>query len=211
MRAGTPKDLVCLVADKNIEQSILALLHRSRALRIRQVTHEVLVHPEHDPGCLLRSPEFLRSFANRFAHALVLFDREGCGRDEDSRTKIEQDLEERLSRAGWEERAVAIVLDPELEAWVWSDSPHVAAALGWTGRVPDLRSWLRDHDLLDSESPKPGQPKKAVEQALRIARKPRSSALYRQLAREVGLARCVDPSFSKLKETLRHWFPRTVS
>lgn len=208
MTTGDPKDLICLVADKNAEQSILSLLDRPDALGIRHVTFEVLVHPEHDPGCFLRSPELLRSFANRFTHAIVVFDREGCGREEDSRKELELDLEKRLSRTGWQKRAAAIVLDPELEAWVWSDSPHVDAALGWAGRNPDLRSWLQDHDLLDPHGPKPGRPKEAVERALQVVRKPRSSALYRQLAQEVGLARCVDPSFSKLRRTLRRWFPR---
>jgi len=154
MTAEDPKDLVCLVADKNTEQSILTLLDRPEALAIRRVTFDILIHPEHDPGCLLRSPEFLRSLA------------------------------------GWRERAAAIVVDPEIDAWVWSDSPRVEAVLGWTGRDPDLRSWLRDHELLDPSSPKPGRPKEAVEKALQLVRKPRSSALYRQLAREVGLARC---------------------
>jgi hypothetical protein len=190
MTAEDPKDLVCLVADKNTEQSILTLLDRPEALAIRRVTFDILIHPEHDPGCLLRSPEFLRSFVKRFTHAIVVFDREGCGREADSRRTLELDLEKRLSRAGWRERAAAIVVDPEIDAWVWSDSPRVDAVLGWTGRDPDLRSWLRDHELLDPSSPKPGRPKEAVEKALQLVRKPRSSALYRQLAREVGLARC---------------------
>lgn len=120
---------------------------------------------------------------------------------------IEQSILKRLSRAGWKKRAAAIVLDPELEAWVWSDSPHVDEALGWAGRDPDLRSWLRDRDLLDPQTPKPVRPKEAVEKAPQVTRKPRSSALYRQLAQDVGLARCVDPSFSKLRKTLRRWFP----
>jgi hypothetical protein len=26
----------------------------------------------------------------------------------------------------WEDRAAAIVIDPELENWFWADSPHIA-------------------------------------------------------------------------------------
>jgi hypothetical protein len=57
---------------------------------------------------------------------------------------------------------------------------------------------------------KPADPKAAVEKALVAARKPRSSALYRELAENVNLDRCQDPSFIKLKSTLRNWFGETT-
>lgn len=98
------------------------------------------------------------------------------------------------------------MIDPELETWVWSESPHVDAALGWSGRSPDLRSWLTERGWLDSGNPKPRRPKEAVEKALWAIRKARSSAIYAQLARKVTVSGCVDPAFSKLKATLQTWF-----
>lgn len=200
------KDLVVLVADKNIEFAIEGLLQRPESLGTRPISFEVLPHPERDPGCLLRSPEFLRSFTHRYFHALVLFDREGCGRGRESRSSLEEDLESRLSD-DWTERARAVVMDPELEAWFWSDSPHVAEALGWRDRDPDLRTWLEERGFLTSGSIKPSRPKEAVEAALREVRRPRSSAIYGRLASVVSFRRCTDPAFLKLLETLRLWFP----
>jgi hypothetical protein len=79
--------------------------------------------------------------------------------------------------------------------------------LGWEGANPPLR-WLEDNSLLNPGAEKPADPKRAVEQALREVRQPRSSAIYGKLAENVGLQRCKDLAFSKLKETLVAWFPR---
>lgn len=199
-------DLLVLVADANIEFTIKGLLTRPQALGIRPITARVLPHPERDPGCLLRAPEFLRAFRNQYQHALVIFDREGCGRDTHSREELEAELERRLA-PHWGKLAAAVVLDPELEVWLWSDSPHVDRILGWEGREPDLRSWLVQEDYAEQREAKPGRPKEAVEHALRLARKPRSSALYRKLAGTVSFQRCTDPAFARLLDVLRIWFP----
>lgn len=203
---GVTQDLVVLVADKDMEQSVTGICLRSAALGVRPFTHQVLVHPARDPGCLRNGVDFLRPFQRQFAHALILFDRIGCGREEQSRNALEAGVEQALSVSGWEERGAAIVLDPELEVWVWSDSPHVAEVLGWYGYQPDLRQWLQDQHLLIAGEIKPNQPKKAMEDALRIVRQPRSSALYRRLAQQVSLSRCADDSFLKFKATLQNWF-----
>jgi hypothetical protein len=100
-----------------------------------------------------------------------------------------------------EERAEVVVIDPELEIWVWSASPHVEDVLGWRGSTPPLRSWLRNQGLWGDDRPKPQDPKRAMEGALYEKRIPRSSSLYRQLAEKVGLTTCRDAS---LKDTCRY-------
>jgi hypothetical protein len=202
------KDLVCLVADKSIEASLKGLFSRFRSLRFRQVIFDLFVHPDRDPGCLLRSHDFLRPFANQYQHALVVLDQEGCGQDEVERTVLESDIEGRLGGTGWGDRTAAIVIAPELENWVWSNSPHVDRALGWEGRTVPLRSWLREEGFLQPGSTKPLQPKRAVDLALRTVRIPRSSAIYLALAQSVSTERCTDPAFAKLRRCLREWFPQ---
>ncbi len=184
------------------------LLGRPEALGIRELAHDIYVHPQRDPGCLHRSADFLRAFPRQFLHSLVIFDREGCGDATNSRIDLEQQLENQLARAGWGDRAAAIVLDPELEIWVWSDSPEVPQALGWQNSQPDLWSWLIDKGFLQTAGAKPPRPKEAVEAAIRQSRKRRSSSLYFELARRVSLRRCIDPSFEKLRGILQAWFPR---
>ena len=100
------------------------------------------------------------------------------------------------------------MIAPELENWVWSDSPKVDLALGWEGKTLPLRDWLREKGLLHAGAVKPSEPKRAVELALRTVYKPRSSAIYFELAQEVSTDRCTDPAFAKLRRCLREWFPQ---
>jgi len=199
------RDLVVLVADKNIEFALRGLLSRPQALGIRLPDYTLYVHPERDPGCLRKAAPFLRPYACCFRYALVVLDREGCGRQERTRAELETEIEAGLAGAGWENRAAAVVLDPELEAWIWSDSPEVDRVLGWA-ELPPLRTWLRSQGFTFSAH-KPDRPKEAVEAALRFVRRPRSSAIFRELAERVSLERCRDPAFAKLRQCLGNWFP----
>jgi len=199
-------DLVVLVADKDMEFAFRGIIEHKESLEIRDISVEVYRHPEHDPGCLLRAHDFLRSFINQFRYAIVAFDRHGCGRGNTARTELEGEVELLLEQNGWPGHSAAIVIEPELENWVWSDSPHVAAKLGWKGRKPTLKQWLVEEQLLVSGATKPLQPKEAMQKALRHVRKPRSSSLFGQLAREMPVERCEDPAFQKLKTVLRKWF-----
>lgn len=200
-------DLIILVADKNMEQGIRAVVERHQSLGIRRITYDLYPHPHHDSGCYLKSHDFLRPFQNQNEKALVVFDREGCGRDDREGNVLADEVQKRLSRSGWGDRCAVIVIDPELEAWVWSDSPQVEEVLGWRGRSPALRVWLEEKGYKSPDEPKPSRPKEALEEALRVVGKPRSSAIYRQLGEQVGLARCTDPAFVMLKGVLRTWFP----
>ncbi len=137
---------------------------------------------------------------------MILRDREGCGQQDLPREALEEQIEQRLAKSGWGGRAAAVVLDPELEIWVWSDSPEVDRSLGWAGRQPGLADWLVSEGYCTAGQGKPNTPKKAFEEALQIAKKRRSSAIHHQLALRVGLGRCTDPAFLKLKGLLRQWF-----
>ena len=200
------KDLVVLAADGQIESTVRGILTRGRSLQIRVITSDIYVHPEKDPGCLLRGHDFLRPFYRQYEHALVVFDREGCGRQDRPREALEEQIEQQLATSGWGDRAAAVVLDPELEIWVWSNSPEVDQSLGWAGRQPSLADWLASEGYLAAGRAKPNSPKKAFEEALQISGKRRSSAIYHRLALRVGLNRCTDPAFLKLKGLLHKWF-----
>ncbi len=201
------KDLVVLAADKNMEFAVKGLLSRPPALGIREVFSDTFVHPHHDPGCLLEGHDFLRLYTRSHRHALVMLDREGSGQEGLSRESLEQSVEGLLAISGWEDRACAIVIDPELEVWVWSGSSYVDTVLGWEGKQPDLRAWMMSEGFLLPDQIKPNRPKEAVEQALRLASRARSSSRYFELSKKVSLGRCADQAFIKFKNTLRAWFP----
>jgi len=201
------KDLVILAADNKIEAAMKGILSRPRALQIRDLSVDYYSHPEHDPGCFQKGDEFLQFATGQASHALVIMDYEGSGQERSmSRSEMEIDLEQRLDQKGWHKRAAAIVIAPELENWVWSDSPHVDAVTGWAGRSPSLRTWLLGQGWLQSLGSKPDRPKEAMMAALKLAGKSPSSSRYRKLAEAVSFERCVDDSFLKLKTVLRNWF-----
>lgn len=208
MMSEWDSDLVILVSDKNMEWAVRGLLSRSNALGIRPINSTIYVHPERDPGCLRNGHTFLRSMSSRFAHAIVMFDHMGSGREQETRELLEREVVEHMAKAGWADRATSVILSPELEVWIWSDSPEVDRCLGWSRKQPDLRTWLRDQEIWSIQEPKPKDPKAATESALQKVRKPRSSSLYKQLAESVSFQRCTDPAFMKLLQTLRLWFPR---
>lgn len=201
-----PKDLIVLAADKEMEFCLRGILERSESLGIDKIEFEIYSHPKRDPGCLRTCHDFLRPFAGRFRHALVMLDREGCGKEQLTGAQLEEEIGGRLTSSGWGNRAAAVVIDPELESWIWSDSPEVDAALGWKDRSIPLRTWLKNKGFFEGNSIKPNRPKEAVEAARREVRKPRSASIYKQIADNVSLKRCEDPAFIKLKKILTGWF-----
>lgn len=201
------KDLIVLVADKDIESAFRGVLSRFESLRIRPISFDIFVHPQNDPACLKTSDQFLRTFINQYNFALVAFDREGSGRM-DSRDVLEAEVEARLTLVGWQDRSAAIVFEPELEIWVWSRSPHVDETLGWTKQPAALRSWLVEQNHLAEGQHKPKRPKEAMEAVLKKVKKPRSASIYLQLAQKVSLQGHTEPAFSKFLVTLQKWFPQ---
>ena len=200
-------DLIVLAADKHIAASVETLLHQRRAdLGIRAVSFDVRRHPESDPGCRTKAAEFLRPLIRRYRYALVVFDHEGCS-SRDTPGEVQRELERVLGRNGWTGRSKAIVIAPELEAWVWVPSKEIAQTLGWNRGFKRLRKWLEEQGSWSARRSKPDDPKKALEQALRRNRKVPSSALFKALAASVAFDGCRDPAFNELRETLRTWFP----
>jgi hypothetical protein len=201
------KDLVVLVADKEMESAIKGLLGRHTSIGIRSVAYDVFVHQHRDPGCLNEADQFLRSFVNRYRFALVAFDREGSGRT-DNRQVLETEMEDRLSLVSWQDRSAVIVFEPELEIWVWSRSPHVDEILGWTNQPAPLRTWLVQQNYISEGQYKPRRPKEAMEAAMKKVKKPRSASIYLQLAQKVSLQGHTEPAFAKFQATLQKWFPQ---
>ncbi len=199
-------DLVVLSADAKMEAALRVILNRHNSVGSRAITADLYAHPEHDPGIFGKAHLFLQPFVGTHRHALVALDREGSGQEHLSADDIQREIQSKLSASGWGQRSAVVVIDPELETWVWANSPHVASALGWRD-VHSLHQWLRQHGWLSNASPKPSRPKEAMHAALEFVRKAKSAAVYQQVARQVGFATCADPAFRRMVEMLRGWFP----
>ena len=200
-----PKDLLVLVADYNAEAAVNALLARWHAIGICELSADVFVHLHRDPGVWAESEKYLRPLQADYSFALVVMDREGSGEDTLSSEEMELRLEARLEAAGWTGRCSAVVIDPELDRWVWSVSPNVEKVIRWNDES-GMREWLRNRGFNFDEHGKPLRPKEALEAVLFHAKRVRNSNLYRDIAMKVSLLRCDDRAFVKLRTTLQDWF-----
>ena len=197
-------DLVVLSADKPMEAVVKALLRRTGSLGIRDASCTFLRHFERDGGVRTTGAELLRTVANQHDKALMVLDFEGSGSHADTAAELEAQLDERL-RTVWHDRAKCIVIEPELDIWMWGSDARLAQTLAWPG-PPSPRDWLGDNGFAFDLAGKPERPKEAMEAVLRRLRKPMSAAIYGNLAATIGLRACTDPAFTRLSATLEAWF-----
>lgn len=199
------KDLVLLVADKNAEYALKGALERTHRLGIRHITFETRAHPGRDGGVRKSGPEVLSQEHRRFSHALVVMDFEGCGADSDAST-LEAELDGRL-RTVWQDRAKAIVIEPEVDVWMWGSDNAIREIVGWP-HDDTIRNWLGRTGFEFQANDKPLRPKESLEAVLKEANQPRSSALYQQIASKISLRNCTDAAFQRLRQQLIRWFPQ---
>jgi hypothetical protein len=209
-------DVVFLVADKNVQAMVRGFLTRDAphlslgcsAFTFTPGEDLFFAAGQNDPGLYNKAGELTRGFQQTHEHLVVILDAAWEGSP--GAEQIEMQVEKDLRRAGWEnQRFVVIVIDPELENWVWANEVHVEASLKWERgeRGERLREWLAARGLWEVDDRKPNDPKRAVEDALREVREPRSSAIYGDLASKVSLAGCEDGALAKLINRLKEWFP----
>lgn len=200
------KDLVLLVADKNTHFALKGALGRPEALGIHPIECEFRVHPGRDGGTRKTGTEVLALERRRFRHGLLVLDYEGSGTEQPDAVALEAELDGRL-RTQWNGQAKAIVIQPELDVWVWGSDNAVEEVIGWPPGER-VRDWLRNEGFTFEANGKPARPKEALEEALRIPALPRSSALYQSIAEKISLRRCGDEAFIRLRKQLIEWFPR---
>ena len=203
------KDLIILVADQDTRNLLDGLLPRIHKIeKLRDFAFDIRVHVNRDNGVLNDGVNFLRSFLNTHHYAIAMFDFEGCGRENNqTRYAIESAFESSLASNGWSSNNCAtIVIEPEIETWIWVKSPHLPAAIDWAFNE-DIYLWLEKKGFLEHGQLKPSRPKEAFEAALRACSVARSPAIYKAIASKASYKHCQDASLWKLIETLRIWFP----
>ncbi len=169
------KDLVVLVADKNMQATLRGALARPEALGIRPISFDFRVHPGRDGGARTSGPAVLATEHRRFSHALLVLDLEGSGSNTEDRIALERELDERLS-VQWEDRAKSVVIAPELDAWMWGADNALRDVFRWP--LPGtIREWLLADGFEIDAAGKPARPKEALEAIVRVHRQARSSAL----------------------------------
>lgn len=203
------KDLLALTADPQMQRTVETLLGcRRPALGIRPIDYDVVRHPRRDPGCRVNAGALINPQRNLYRKAMVIFDYAGCGERQRTAPDLETALEQEYAAAGWgPDRIVFLVIEPELEAWLFGGSDaHLRNAVSWP-RPGTIREWLHTQGHLQPDAGKPTDPKAAIKAVLTQSRIPLSSEIFEAQARRTSLARCQDRAFQKFRSTLQRWFP----
>jgi len=212
-------DLLFMVADTNMREALGGFFDRQAVNQIigcREIDFDVrrdikVAAGQNDPGLFSRANELLRPFVGAYRHGVLVIDEEWDGSP--GADAIHTRLDAHLADSGWPPPdGLSLVVRPEVDNWLWYDSPHSAMALGWRS-WQELRPALQGVQFLEGESLKPARPKEAAEWALRhgTLKAKRSAALYRKVTARVSIERCVDPAVGVLLNALRQWFPVEVT
>ncbi len=200
-------DLILMVADKNMQFTLQGALNRAKAMGIRPIQCKFLA-AGNDPTARIQGPDLLRTQQSMYRKGLLVLDYEGSGTDKSDAQALEDELNQRLELC-WPGGAKAIVIEPELENWLWGSDNALHSVLDWP-HTQGIRPWLEKHEppfrLLGNG--KPERPKEAWEALVQVHRKPRSSSLYEEVASQLSLQKCTDPAFVRLRAQLQEWFPR---
>lgn len=203
----TQRDVVFLVADGSMEQMLRGFFGRPnfhRSLGCGRFTvdpgQDLIVASRRDSEVFGQAHELLRPYLTSHARAIAMLDNAWDGSP--GTDAIKEQVTKRLAES-WDESAV-IVIDPELEAWVWQDNPNVPTALG---APADSRRLLDAAGHWPNGQPKPQDPKETLEYLRARHGADRSKAVFRRVAERVSVRGCIDPAFLHLRDTLRDWFP----
>jgi len=213
------KELLFRVADKCMAESIAGVFDRmawEHVIGCRRFEFDNRVGSgdikvasgRNDPGLFSEGCELVRPFFGEYRRVVMIVDEDWKGSPKAE--KIEARLRDHLVRAGWShDDVLPLVVCPEVDVWLWSESPHSAAALGWPSWA-ELRPALEREGWIRPGQAKPDQPKEAADWALRHCghNARRSAALYRQVASKASIKRCEDTSLERLLNALRTWFPQ---
>jgi hypothetical protein len=210
------RDCVFLVADSTMRQTLLGFLSRNDVHKPYNLgTAPFAFDPNEDlfssvtldPGTYSTGEELLRPFQKTHRRAVVILDAEWDGSP--GAVTIRANLTKRIVGTGWAADACkVIVIDPELEAWIWQRNNKVATALKFAS-VHEMVKAVQDAKInWPDGQDKPTRPKEALQA---VATKRRgigfSSAVHKSITSVVSATACQDPAFQELKAILQSWFP----
>ena len=197
---------VFLVADGTMEQMLKSFLsHGSLEGRLGCqtfdfVSQDVVVDVKNgntDGGIHRRAHALLHPFLRSHQNAVVMLDKNFGGRL--PAAVVREEIRNNLLHNGWSAECVeVIVIDPELEVWLWQrGNPHIAREFRYNGSV-SLEEFLEAEGLWPSATLKPAKPKEAAGVLLQRYRAGPRIVVYRPYRREYIGQRlsgpCVRPS-----------------
>ena len=207
------RDCIFFVADKTMRETFLGFL--SREDRTTQLgCSDFAFDPaedlffaagQNDSGLNKRADALLSPFLHSHRKAVVALDCDWDGSP--GQAQIIHNVTTQLLQSGWRaEDVIVIAIDPELEQWIWQDSPVLAEELRM--HAPHgLKAVLTQRGLWPEEATKPPLPKDLFIQLRRENNVKLSSSVFKRIAARVPVGLCVDSEFRRLVAQLQAWFP----
>lgn len=211
------RDCVFFVADKTMRETFLGFL--SREDRDRQLgCSSFLFDPaedlffaagQNDCGLNKRADALLSAFRHSHHKAVVALDCEWDGSP--GQAEIIKNILTQLLESGWAaDEVIVIAIEPELEQWIWQDSPVLADELRMDA-PRGLKAALSERGLWPQDAAKPPLPKELFIQLRRENNVKLSSSVFKRIAAKVPVAACQDSEFRRLVNQLQLWFPAEVA
>jgi hypothetical protein len=135
------KDLLVYTADADAMAVMTAILARPLSLGIREITYDVKRHPGRDSGMYQTGAELARFEKGKYRKVLLMWDHHGSGRDHlETPEACVSAVERKLDDITWSGHRSAVVIDPELEEWLWHNTTSVHRHCGITQE--QLLEWM---------------------------------------------------------------------
>lgn len=207
------RDCVYFVADKTMRETFLGFL--SRKDRNEQLgCGDFIFDPaedlffaagQNDCGLNKRADALLSAFLHSHKKVVIVLDCDWDGSP--GQGAIIQNITSQLQESGWApDDIVVIAIDPELEQWIWQDSPVLATELRIEA-PQGLKAALSERGLWPQDVAKPPSPKELFIQLRRENNVKLSSSVFKRIAANVPVAACQDSEFRRLVSQLQIWFP----
>jgi hypothetical protein len=125
---------------------------------------------------------------------------------------LQKDITKNMLGTGWKEDSFCVVvIDKELEAWLWAPNVNVAKAFGH-GDFDEMREALAQKNLWDEGAPKPNDLKAARNLAAKLGGRKTGGPIFRGVFE--GISRracdlCQENGFISMRRALQTWFPTT--
>lgn len=212
------RDVIFHLADEHMEKGLKAFFARDNwhfALDCRRFEIDPKSEadfyrvPGHTDGGIWRhAAENLRPFLDQYEHAVIVLDADfepHPGAD-----VLREDISAAMVQAGWPlERFAVVVIEPELEAWLWAPNLNVARAFGHED-FEQMRATLEREGLWNPGEAKPHDLKAARDRAARLGGKKLGGPIFKGVFSVISRAafnQCVEPGFITLRTALQTWFP----
>jgi len=198
-------DMLVVVPDRPFKKLIEALGARSAELQIGSFTCSIYVHPHRDAGVRKRGHILARVNRSRGMDqeqfALVLFDHHGSGCNR-TREECEAQVEQNLCRVNFGTKVACVCVSPEFERWLFTDLRELARVIELPiEKIAEYKCAAEKHNPDDLE-------KQFEFMCRRLVRNGTGALDLEEILNHVDFGKwLIDPSFAKLLNALRNWFP----